>query len=112
MRISDWTDVCSSDLWRRERVSLEANFRLTGRCVGKAPDEAAIELGWPQVIRVDTARSSPPGRSTNGPGGVVRSSRSEARRVGNAGGSVALGGRRSIKTKKISDDRILHIRTK
>ncbi|WP_324396165.1 integrase core domain-containing protein [Hydrogenophaga sp.] len=41
------------DQWSRESVSLEANFRLTGRCVGKALDEAAIERGWPQAIRVD-----------------------------------------------------------
>lgn len=34
-------------------MSLEANFRLTGGCVGKALDEAAIERGWPQAIRVD-----------------------------------------------------------
>jgi len=39
--------------WSRESVALEANFRLTGRCVGKALDEAAIERGWPKAIRVD-----------------------------------------------------------
>ncbi len=33
------------DQWSRESVSLEPNFRLTGRCVGKALDEAAIERG-------------------------------------------------------------------
>lgn len=38
------------DQWGRESVSLEANFRLTGRCVGNALDEAAIERGWPQAI--------------------------------------------------------------
>ena len=28
-------------------------FRLTGRCVGKALDEAALERGWPKAITVD-----------------------------------------------------------
>ncbi|WP_177142885.1 DDE-type integrase/transposase/recombinase [Variovorax sp. YR216] len=41
------------DQWSRESVSLEANFRLTGRCVGKALDQAAIERGWPKAITVD-----------------------------------------------------------
>ena len=41
------------DQWSRESVSLEANFRLTGRCVGKALDEAARERGWPKAITVD-----------------------------------------------------------
>lgn len=41
------------DQWSRESVSLEANFRLTGRCVGKALDEAALERGWPKAITVD-----------------------------------------------------------
>ena len=36
------------DQWSRESVSLEANFRLTGRCVGQALDEAARVRGWPQ----------------------------------------------------------------
>lgn len=36
------------DQWSRESVSLEANFRLTGRCVGKALDQAASERGWPR----------------------------------------------------------------
>ena len=40
------------DQWSRESVSLEANFRLTGRCVGKALDEAARERGWPKAITV------------------------------------------------------------
>jgi len=38
------------DQWSRESVSLEANFGLTGRCVGKAPDEAASVRGWPKAI--------------------------------------------------------------
>ena len=32
------------DQWSRESVSLEANFRLTGRCVGKALDQAATGI--------------------------------------------------------------------
>lgn len=43
------------DQWSCESVALEANFRLTGRCDGKALDEAAIERGWPQLIRVDNS---------------------------------------------------------
>ena len=42
------------DQWSRESVTLEANFRLTGRCVGKALDEAALQRGWPTAITVDT----------------------------------------------------------
>ena len=34
-------------------MSLEAHFRLTGRCVSKGLDEVATERGWPQTIRVD-----------------------------------------------------------
>ena len=34
-------------------MSLEANFRLTGRCVGHALDQAATVRGWPQSITVD-----------------------------------------------------------
>lgn len=41
------------DQWSRESVTLEANYRLTGRCVGKALDEAALERGWPKAITVD-----------------------------------------------------------
>lgn len=41
------------DQWSRESVSLEANFRLTGRCVGKALDQAAEQRGWPRAITVD-----------------------------------------------------------
>ena len=41
------------DQWSRESVTLEANFRLTGRCVGKALDEAALQRGWPKAITVD-----------------------------------------------------------
>lgn len=37
----------------RESVPLEVNLPPTGRCVDMALDEAAIERGWPQVIRVD-----------------------------------------------------------
>lgn len=44
--------ITETDQGSRESVSLEANFLLTGRCVGKAMDEAAIERGWPQAIRV------------------------------------------------------------
>lgn len=41
------------DQYSRESVSLEANFRLTGRCVGQALDQAARQRGWPQAITVD-----------------------------------------------------------
>ena len=41
------------DQWSRESVSLEANFSLTGRCVGQALDQAALVRGWPQAITVD-----------------------------------------------------------
>ena len=59
------------DQWSRESASLKANFRLTGRCVGKLLDEAAMERGWPRSI---TARSSHSRQSMNGPGGVALSS--------------------------------------
>ncbi len=39
--------------WSRESVSLEANFRLTGRCVRQALDQAAALRGWPKAISVD-----------------------------------------------------------
>ncbi len=41
------------DQWSRESVSLEANYRLTGRCVGQALDQAAWQRGWPNAITVD-----------------------------------------------------------
>ena len=41
------------DQWSRESVSLEANFRLTGRCVGQALEQAAMMRGWPKAITVD-----------------------------------------------------------
>ncbi len=41
------------DQWSRESVSLEANFRLTGRCVGKALDLAAQQRALPRAITVD-----------------------------------------------------------
>ncbi len=41
------------DQWSRESVTLEANFRLTGRCVGQALDQAALMRGWPKAITVD-----------------------------------------------------------
>jgi putative transposase len=41
------------DQWSRESVSLEANFRLTGRCVGHALDAAAATRGLPKSITVD-----------------------------------------------------------
>lgn len=41
------------DQWSRESVSLEANFRLTGRCVGKALDAAAATRRLPHAITVD-----------------------------------------------------------
>jgi putative transposase len=34
-------------------VSLEANYRLTGRCVGQALDKAARQRGWPKAITMD-----------------------------------------------------------
>jgi putative transposase len=41
------------DQWSRESVCLEANFRLTGRCVGQALDRTALCRGWPKAITVD-----------------------------------------------------------
>lgn len=41
------------DQWSRESVCLEANSRLTGRCVGKALDAAAATRGLPRAITVD-----------------------------------------------------------
>ena len=41
------------DQWSRESVSVEANFWLTGRCVGKALDEAAQARGRPKAIAVN-----------------------------------------------------------
>ena len=41
------------DQWSRESVSLEANYRLTGRCVGQALNQAAWHRGWPKAITVD-----------------------------------------------------------
>lgn len=41
------------DQWSRESVSLEANFRLTGRCVGQALDAAAAGRELPKSITVD-----------------------------------------------------------
>jgi putative transposase len=41
------------DQWSRESVSLEANYRLTGRCVGQALDQVARQRGWPKAITVD-----------------------------------------------------------
>jgi len=41
------------DQWSRESVTLEANFRLTGRCVGKALDQAAVQRRLPRAITVD-----------------------------------------------------------
>ena len=35
------------------RVGLEANFRLSGRCVGQALDRLAAQREWPNVIIVD-----------------------------------------------------------
>ena len=34
-------------------MTLEANFRLTGRCVGQALDQADLMRGWPKTITVD-----------------------------------------------------------
>jgi putative transposase len=41
------------DQWSRESVCLEANFRLSGRCVGQALDRLASQRGWPKAITVD-----------------------------------------------------------
>ena len=41
------------DQWSRESVCLEANFRLSGRCVAQALDEVARHRGWPKAITVD-----------------------------------------------------------
>ncbi|SFU79889.1 putative transposase [Nitrosospira multiformis] len=41
------------DQWSRESVCLEANFRLSGRCVGQALDRLAAQRGWPKAITVD-----------------------------------------------------------
>ena len=59
------------DQWSRESVSLEANFRLTGRCVGQALDQAAMVRGWPQAITVDNGTKFTVIAWTNGPDGVV-----------------------------------------
>ena len=40
-------------------VSLGANFRLTGRCVRKALDEAALVGGWPKEITMDNGTDFP-----------------------------------------------------
>jgi putative transposase len=42
------------------RVGLEANFRLSGRCVGQALDRLAAQREWPNVISWTTAWSSRP----------------------------------------------------
>ncbi len=42
------------DQWSRESVALEPGFSLTGRCVGKALDQAAIVRGLPRAITVDS----------------------------------------------------------
>lgn len=44
------------DQWSREIVCLETNFLLSGRCVGKALDEAARSRGWPRAITCDHGR--------------------------------------------------------
>ena len=41
------------DQWSRESVCLEANFRMSGRCVGQFLDKAASQRGWPGAITVD-----------------------------------------------------------
>ena len=41
------------DQWSRESVCLQANFRLSGRCVAQALDEVARHRGWPNAITVD-----------------------------------------------------------
>ena len=41
------------DQWSRESVMLEANYRLSGRCVGQAPDQAAQHRSLPKAITVD-----------------------------------------------------------
>jgi putative transposase len=41
------------DQWSRESVMLEANYRLSGRCVGQALDRAAQQRGLPRAITVD-----------------------------------------------------------
>ena len=53
------------DQYRRESVCLEANFRLSGRCVAQTLDAVARHRGWPKAITVDKvldARGAP----TNG----------------------------------------------
>ena len=46
------------DQWSREIVTLEANFRLTGRRVGKVLDEAALERGLPKATGSTTSVAS------------------------------------------------------
>jgi putative transposase len=41
------------DQWSRESVMLEANYRLSGRCVGQALDQAAQHRSLPKAITVD-----------------------------------------------------------
>ena len=47
------------DQWSRESVCLEANFRLSGRCLTKALDAAEAQRGWPQSIRVVSVAPAP-----------------------------------------------------
>lgn len=39
-------------------MSLEANYRLTGRCVGQALEQAARQRGGPKAITVDNGTDS------------------------------------------------------
>ena len=41
------------DQWSRESVALEANFRLTGRCVGQVLDQAARQRGGFYPVSTD-----------------------------------------------------------
>jgi putative transposase len=50
------------DQWSRESVCLEANFRLSGRCVGQALDRLAAQRGWPKAITVDNVLNARGGK--------------------------------------------------
>jgi transposase InsO family protein len=59
------------DQWSRRSVPPEANFRLSGRCVGTALDEAACSVDGPSRSLRITVRNSHPRHSMNGSGAAV-----------------------------------------
>ena len=87
-RILTLIDQCS-----RESVSLEANFRLTGRSVGLALDQASRQRGLPRAITVDNGTALPPGRWTIGPTSAASSSITPARQPTDNGLIESFNGR-------------------